>query len=73
MYKQMVVAGRGVCDNMVQRVSDGAVIPFNPDNTDAQAFAKWLKDGGTPESAEDGGSVTAEWVAETIAKLLPNG
>ena len=57
----------------VMRVSDGAIIPFDPANTDAQAFAKWLKDGGTPESAEDGGSVTAEWVAETIAKLLPNG
>ena len=57
----------------VQRLSDGACIPFDPANTDAQAFAKWLKDGGTPESAEDGGSVTAEWVAETIAKLLPNG
>lgn len=53
--------------------SDVLVIPFDPANTDAQAFAKWLKDGGTPESAEDGGSVTAEWVAETIAKLLPNG
>lgn len=59
--------------NAVQRISDKTWIPFNPDNTDAQAFAKWLKDGGTPESAEDGGSVTAEWVAETIAKLLPNG
>lgn len=58
---------------MVQRLSDNAFIPFDPANTDAQAFAKWLKDGGTPESAEDGGSVTAEWVAETIAKLLPNG
>jgi hypothetical protein len=57
----------------VQRLSDNAFIPFDPANTDAQAFAKWLKDGGTPESAEDGGSVTAEWVAETIAKLLPNG
>ena len=57
----------------VFRTSDGACIPFDPDNTDAQAFAKWLKDGGTPESAEEGGSVTAEWVAETIAKLLPNG
>jgi len=46
-------------------------IPFDPANSDAQAFAKWLKDGGTPESAEEGGSVTAEWVAETIARLLP--
>jgi len=59
--------------NQIIRTSDGACIPFDPANTDAQAFAKWLKDGGTPESAEDGGSVSAEWVAETIAKLLPNG
>ena len=59
--------------NGVQWLADNACIPFDPANTDAQAFAKWLKDGGTPESAEDGGSVTAEWVAETIAKLLPNG
>ncbi|CAB4132279.1 hypothetical protein UFOVP248_12 [uncultured Caudovirales phage] len=55
----------------VIRTTDGACIPLDPDNTDAQAFAKWLKDGGTPESAEEGGSVSAEWVAETIARLLP--
>lgn len=55
---------------IIQR-SDGASIPTDPANTDAQAFAKWLKDGGTPESAEEGGSVTDEWVAETIARLLP--
>jgi hypothetical protein len=57
----------------VKRLADNAFIPFDPDNTDAQTFAKWLKDGGTPESAEEGGTVTAEWIAETIAKLLPNG
>jgi hypothetical protein len=72
MYKQYKNLD-GSIGNGVIRSSDGAVIPFDPDNIDAQAFAKWLKDGGTPESAEDGGSVTAEWVAETIAKLLPNG
>ena len=48
-----------------------ASIPLDPANTDAQAFAKWLKDGGTPEPAEEGGSVSAEWVTETIARLLP--
>ena len=58
---------------IILRLSDGASIPSDPANTDAQAFAKWLKDGGTPESAEEGGTVTAEWIAETIAKLLPNG
>ena len=58
-------------DSTVRRLLDGACIPFDPANTDAQAFAKWLKDGGTPEPAEEGGSVSAEWIAETIAKLLP--
>ena len=54
-------------------IEQKASIPFDPANTDAQAFAKWLKDGGTPQPAEEGGSVSAEWVTETIAKLLPNG
>ena len=27
-------------------------IPFNPDNTDYQAYLKWLEEGNTPESAE---------------------
>jgi hypothetical protein len=46
---------------------------FDPANTDAQQFAKWLQDGNRPEPAEEGGSVTDEWIAETINKLLPNG
>ena len=57
----------------VQRTSDGACIPFDPDNTDAQQFAKWLQEGNLPEPAEEGGTVTQELVTETIAKLLPNG
>jgi hypothetical protein len=49
----------------------GASIPFDPANTDAIEFAKWLQEGGRPEPAEEGGTVTDEWIAETIAKLLP--
>ena len=55
----------------IQRLSDGAFIPFDPANSDAAEFAKWLQDGNRPEPAEEGGTVTDEWVAETIAKLLP--
>ena len=73
MYKQYKDANGSLNEHAIIRTTDKVCIPFDPANTDAQEFAKWLKDGGTPESAEDGGSVTAEWVAETIAKLLPNG
>jgi hypothetical protein len=54
----------------VQRLSDTSFIPFDPANTDAVEFAKWLQEGNRPEPAEEGGVVTDEWVAETIAKLL---
>ena len=49
--------------------SDGWTIPFDPANTDAKQFAKWLSEGGVPEAAVEGDVVTAEWIAETIAKL----
>ena len=52
--------------------SDGWSIPFDPANTDAVEFAKWMQEGNRPEPAEEGGAVTDEWVAETIARLLPD-
>lgn len=67
MYK-LTVKNRGVV-----RIEDGAFIPFDPANTDAKQFAKWLQDGNIPEAAEEGGTVSSEWIAETITKLLPNG
>ena len=57
----------------ILRVSDQVFIPFDPANTDAVEFAKWLQAGNKPEPAEEGGVVTDEWVAETIKLLLPNG
>jgi hypothetical protein len=53
----------------IRRLSDNALIPFDPDNTDAKEFAKWLSEGGIPEAAVEGDTVSAEWIAETIAKL----
>ena len=33
--------------------SDGWLIPFDPDNTDYQAYLKWLEEGNTPLPAEE--------------------
>jgi len=37
----------------VTRLADGACIPFAPDNTDYQAYLRWLEAGNTPEPAEE--------------------
>jgi hypothetical protein len=37
----------------LQRLTDGAFIPFDPANTDYQAYLKWVAEGGVPEPAED--------------------
>ncbi len=37
----------------VLRKHDHTFIPFDPLNTDYQAYLKWLEEGGTPEPADE--------------------
>lgn len=59
--------------NVAMNLETNTSFPFDPANTDAQQFAKWLKEGNVPEPAVEGEQVTQEWIDQTIALLLPNG
>ena len=53
MYQLMNNPFTGKTDSVIRRVSDGACIPFNPDNTDYQAYLRWLEAGNVPTPAEE--------------------
>ena len=39
--------------NVVYRIQDETWIPFDPANTDYQAYLKWLDEGNTPLPADE--------------------
>ena len=51
MYKILknLISGN---EHGVRRLSDDACIPFDPDNTDYQAYLKWVEAGNTPQAAD---------------------
>jgi hypothetical protein len=51
MYKQSVKLFGRSCG--VVRIYDNSFIPFDPANTDYQAYLKWLAEGNTPLPADE--------------------
>ena len=50
MYKLVNLYGKPA---VIIRLEDKAGIPFDPANTDYQAYLKWLDEGNTPLPADE--------------------
>ena len=53
MYKLGLIDFKTKQSTSVIRTADGACIPFDPANTDYQAYLKWVEEGNTPLPADE--------------------
>ena len=47
-------------EQVVLRIADNAFIPFDPANTDYQAYIKWVAEGNSPYPADSATPLPAE-------------
>ena len=54
MYKQYLNRDGSICDFAIQRVLDGACIPFDLSNSDYVAYLAWVAEGNVAQPADTG-------------------
>jgi hypothetical protein len=53
MYQQVKPMFEGQPAQVIKRLSDNAFIPFDPANTDYQAYLAWVAEGNEPLPVEE--------------------
>ena len=69
MYKQTLNPFTKQIANQVQRLADGAVIPFDPANTDYANFKTAILEDKAQLADADGNTMTAEQAKDFIKEL----
>ena len=59
MYKQYKLPNGEIAQG-IKRIADNSFIPFDHDNTDYQAYLKWVAEGNSPYPADSATPESAE-------------